>query len=243
MRRQPFWIFLALLFCLACGDGYPPCAPEGNGPGTIYGPTPSPLPGPGGPNEPPDWADQPPKYSKNAEGEVCTCGPYQPGCTSDPDGVEGDENPGYSSFPNACDPNCSSGAPGNGAEDTAPDPLAGGFSPSVFKFIQIIADDGMDVAGGWQEAAAQLKFFRWTSILPESWSCSIRTGMPLRTEKYGIIFADSAAAKTAQIATDAAHNLAPKELLPAVYCKALAMEMMRLFGIKYPQLGARVTSP
>lgn len=47
---------------------------------------------------------------------------------------------------------------------------------------------------------------------------------------------------SAQIATDAAHSLAPKELLRGVFCGALAAEMTRLFGARYPLLGARVKS-
>lgn len=99
--------FVALAL-MACDDSYPPCTPEGNGPGTIYGPTPSPLPGPGGPNEPPDWADEPTRYKKNDNGQVCTCGPYDIECTTDPDGVPGDEPGQVASVSSDCGSNCTS---------------------------------------------------------------------------------------------------------------------------------------
>lgn len=187
MRAMHFLIFVAALSLFACGDRYPPCAPEGNGPGTIYGPTPSPLPGPGGPNEPPDWADAPPTYSKNEDGEVCTCGPYQIGCTTDPDGVPGDEYGEISTPPDVCGGNCSSGGAGNNADSSAPDMQSGGFSPTAFKFVSTIPDDGEGPAGGWQEAFVTLKFFRWVSIFPETWTCSFKVGMPLRTAIRGTI--------------------------------------------------------
>jgi hypothetical protein len=81
-----------VLLPISCSDDPPPCHPEGDPDGTIYGPTPMPLPGPGGPGEPPDHRDAPEKYSKNEDGEVCRCSPYQYGCTTDPDGVAGDES-------------------------------------------------------------------------------------------------------------------------------------------------------
>jgi hypothetical protein len=76
---------------LGCDDRPPPCHPEGNGPGTVVGPTPTPPWGPGGPGDPPDYSDPPETYSKNDEGEVCLCSPYQSGCTTDPDGTAGEE--------------------------------------------------------------------------------------------------------------------------------------------------------
>lgn len=166
---------LATLFLLACGDGYPPCDPEGDSDTVIFGPAPSPLPGPGGPNEPPDWADAPTKYSKNEEGQVCTCGPYQPGCTTDPDGVPGDEFGETPSFPDTCGQTCApndNAAPNTSGSD-ANNPQIQGFSASIFKFVTVIPDDGQDEGGGWQEALTTLKFFRWISFFsPESWTCS-----------------------------------------------------------------------
>src|SRR5262245_1060787 len=53
-----------------------------------------------------------------------------------------------------------------------------GFASSVFKFTTTVPDDGEGKAGGWQEATATLNFFRWTSLLPEAWSCTVTVGMP-----------------------------------------------------------------
>lgn len=81
------WIAVALIvagLCAGCDDRPPPCHPEGEGHGTIAGPTPTPTWGPGGPGDPPDGADAPDMYSTNAEGEVCLCSPYQIGCTPEP---------------------------------------------------------------------------------------------------------------------------------------------------------------
>jgi hypothetical protein len=46
------------------------------------------------------------------------------------------------------------------------------FDASDFIFVTVVADDGKDGAGGWQQAVATLKFVRWTTtILPERWTC------------------------------------------------------------------------
>ena len=230
----------ASIALLACGDGYPPCAPEGNGPGTIYGPTPSPLPGPGGPNDPPDWADQPPKYSKTAEGEICTCGPYQPGCTEEP-GEDNRADSSYEPRPDLCSPSCGPSDTGNSDDTADPSPLAGGFSPSIFNFVTTIPDDGTDVAGGWQVAMATLKFARWTSVFPEYWSCNVKVEMPLRTALYGVITPADAANKSAMIATASGKTLKGSEYPPGIFCIKFIQEMRTRFMNKpYDVLGARV---
>jgi hypothetical protein len=81
------WVAVAPIvagLCAGCDDRPPPCHPDGEGNGTIAGPTPTPPWGPGGPGDPPDRADAPDMYSTNAEGEVCLCSPYQSGCTPEP---------------------------------------------------------------------------------------------------------------------------------------------------------------
>lgn len=230
----PMWL-------LACGDGYPPCAPEDNGDVTIYGPAPSPLPGPGGPNDPPDWADAPTKYSRNEEGQVCTCGPYQPGCTTDLDDLSDDELGGISTGPDACELGCGSNNSGANTSSGADNQQIQGFSPSIFKFVTTIPDDGTGKAGGWQVAATTLKFFRWISFAPEAWMCSITVEMPLRTELLGKISTSAAAKASADVATEAADKLAPLAYPRGIFCTRLSIEMQGIFNSpKYQGLGARV---
>jgi hypothetical protein len=102
---------LASLFFLpiACSSDPPPCHPDSDLNGTIYGPTPTPLPGPGGPGSPPDHGDAPERYSKNEQGEVCLCSPYQTGCTTDPGGDTGS----MSSAPGDCGSACNTGSGGD----------------------------------------------------------------------------------------------------------------------------------
>jgi hypothetical protein len=113
MRTLAFAIVIALA---ACDDDYPPCSedtgiPQGPG-GPIHGPTdpgPLPLPGPApGPDQAQD--DYRPRYSTNAAGEVCECGPYEHGCTDSPTDAargacdyspDGVYMPGDSSYPTA----------------------------------------------------------------------------------------------------------------------------------------------
>lgn len=233
---------LATLFLFACGDGYPPCDPEGDSDTVIFGPSPSPLPGPGGPGDPPDWADAPTKYGTNEEGQVCTCGPYQPGCTTDPNGVPEDEFGETPSLPDICGKNC---APNNSADantsgsDTNNQQVQG-FSASIFKFVTFIPDDGQDEGGGWQEAIATLKFVRWTEVFPEYWSCSVKIGMPLRASGYGAITPGDAALKTSDVATAAGGKLKPFDYPSGIFCTKLPGEMLLIFKTSYPLLGARV---
>jgi hypothetical protein len=117
-----------------------------------------------------------------------------------------------------------------------------GFSPSVFVFTTTVADDGKDVAGGWQVATTTLQFFRWTSLVPESWECSVTVGMPVRAAAYGVISANQAATMTAQVATSASFvvmNSTP-ELPPGIYCVKLKSEMAAEFPEKFKGLGAKM---
>jgi hypothetical protein len=118
-----------------------------------------------------------------------------------------------------------------------------GFSPSVFKFTTTVPDDGEGKAGGWQEATGTLNFFRWTSLLPETWSCTITVQMPLRTEVNGMVSAQTAASVTAGVASQASFTVMgiKPELPPGIFCYKFKEEMRSLF--KKPPLdtyGARV---
>jgi hypothetical protein len=232
MCRKYVFAFVAVL--IACNDAPPPCHPDGAPEIPIPGPTPDPLPGPGGPGVPPDHQDAPDKYSKNEEGEVCTCGPYAIGCTTDPDGVPGDEA-GTVSSPPSDDCNASGQCGG---------PAIGDFSRSTFNFVTIVAYDGTSEAGGWQEAFAKLKFrrFKRFSLIPEVWTCPLKIGMPLRARLYGTISHDRAATITVEIAEEATHIVqhemgAPP---PGIFCIQLKPVMERLFGERYPDLGQKI---
>src|SRR4051812_30442608 len=70
----------------------------------------------------------------------------------------------------------------------------GGFSPSLFAFTTVVADDKEGVAGGWQEAFTTLKFKDLPGTPnPRSWQCRIRVEMPIRSESNGIILPEYAA--------------------------------------------------
>jgi hypothetical protein len=118
----------------------------------------------------------------------------------------------------------------------------GGFSSSVFKFTTIVPDDGKDEAGGWQATTAALKFFRWTSVLPQSWACPVTVGMPIRAKLYGTISPATAANMTAGIASKVAMDLmhVKPELPMGIFCSKLGPLMQVEFDAKYPSLGATV---
>lgn len=118
-----------------------------------------------------------------------------------------------------------------------------GFSPSVFKFATTLPDDGEGKAGGWQQATGTLTFYRWTSLLPETWSCMVTVGMPLRTELNGKISTQTAASVTAGVATQASFTVMgiKPEVPPGIFCFKFKEEMRSL--LKKPPLdtyGARV---
>jgi hypothetical protein len=118
-----------------------------------------------------------------------------------------------------------------------------GFSASVFNFVTIVADDGMGVAGGWQQSTATLSFYRWTTtILPESWTCTVTVGMPVRTVVYGVVSAKRAANITAGIATTSSFAVTSgtPNLPPGIFCATFKNEMASEFGAQYKGLGARM---
>jgi hypothetical protein len=118
-----------------------------------------------------------------------------------------------------------------------------GFSPAVFKFSTTIPDDGEGKGGGWQEATTTLNFYRWTSLIPEFWDCTVTVGIPLRTAVNGKVSAQTAATITAGVASQASltvMNIKP-ELPKGIFCFSLKEEMKSLF--KKPPLdsyGARM---
>lgn len=111
MKMLPLVLLLALI---GCDDDYPPCSPDNGIPqgpgGPVHGPTdpgPTPLPGPG-----PDQDDYKPRYSTNAAGEVCECGPYEMGCSDTPEKAKGSAQPGaYCPYPRETDDPVIAGGP------------------------------------------------------------------------------------------------------------------------------------
>jgi hypothetical protein len=109
---------------------------------------------------------------------------------------------------------------------------SGIFSPAAFKFSTIVPDDGQGKAGGWQAATAPLGFVKWTSVLPESWTCTVTVGMPLRTEVHGKISAATAASISAQVATAASATVraAYPDITGGVFCVKFRAEMTSIFA-------------
>lgn len=107
----------------------------------------------------------------------------------------------------------------------------GGYSPSLFAFVTIVADDGQGEAGGWQVATTTLKFrdFSWT-LNPKSWQCSVKVEMPVRSTTNGVIQAEWASQISAAKATDASSIVLHAQdqwPIAEVFCKAFAAEMTR----------------
>ncbi|WP_437596553.1 hypothetical protein WMF28_28700 [Sorangium sp. So ce590] len=118
-------------------------------------------------------------------------------------------------------------------------PAFGGFDASDFPFVTLVGHHGGG-AGGWQEAKANLHFWRLT--FPRRlrrWDCSVTVGMPLRSTSMGKISSKRAAAMSAKLATEAMRPLDYKRPT-AMFCRELREKMEELFALRYPKLGARV---
>jgi hypothetical protein len=128
-------------------------------------------------------------------------------------------------------------------------PMMGTFDSSIFKFVTTIPDDGTDKGGGWQQASNELKFRRWTGLLPESWTCpQITVGMPLRTTATPAITPAYAASITAGIANTATgvlmHPPSGIDPPPGVFCTQLKPTMQQLFDTVYgAKIGAKLSTP
>jgi hypothetical protein len=132
------------------------------------------------------------------------------------------------------DPCQQNGAPSMGCTGVKP------FSPSDFKFVTTIADDG-SAATGWQEAKSPLIF---AHNLEVDAVCMIRIGMPLRSEAWGKISADRAARISTEVANASAAELyrnGGEDLPPGIFCDRFTTQMLKIFGDDYKGLGARVT--
>jgi len=124
-------------------------------------------------------------------------------------------------------------------------PKVGGFSSDSFVFKTVIADDGKDVAAGWQAAVTTLRFLDWRSVLPKTWTCRMRYEVPLRTARGGPMSPAEAASIMAEVATEASVT-AMKSMdswpVTSLYCIKFQSEMLDIFrnNKKYNWIGARV---
>jgi hypothetical protein len=120
--------------------------------------------------------------------------------------------------------------------------IRGGFSPSVFKFVTTVPDDGQGKAGGWQEATATLTFSDGRQVPTLMWTCTIRVGMPIRPESYGVISPAVAASMSAAAATTASVAVMHRRpmWIPALYCIHFAKEVELNLKTTWSKLGAKV---
>jgi hypothetical protein len=133
---------------------------------------------------------------------------------------------------------CSKACPQNSAPCTAG--VISMFRPSNFSFSTIIADDGTDIGGGWQETKTVLAF---ADGLFDITTCQLRIGMPLRSKAWGKVSADTAAVYSSNVANAAAANIWPTDLPSGIFCTKLKKEMGEQFGAKYQGLGAQMMAP
>lgn len=115
------------------------------------------------------------------------------------------------------------------------------FKASEFPFVTIVADDGTDKGGGWQEAKANLEFIK--VVFPRSvtrWKCRITIKMPLRTEKMGKI-SPSLAATMSEGITNMVMLGMDFELPQGIFCDVFRTGVKATFKATYPFLGSSVT--
>lgn len=152
------------------------------------------------------------------------------------------------------DPSLPPDSGGDNAEAPTPEPQdatdppicnsIGSYSPTLFRFVTTLADDGQGKAGGYQEATAKIGFVDGRQDPPASWSCTITVGMAVRSSVLGVISPQSAASMTANVLTYSSSKTmhSRPEWLQALFCKALAAEMLEEFGEAYGGAGARVVA-
>ncbi|AUX39385.1 hypothetical protein SOCE26_007760 [Sorangium cellulosum] len=132
------------------------------------------------------------------------------------------------------DPCKQSGAPLMGCTGVKP------FDPRAFRFVTIVSYDGIGVAGGWQEAKADL-FFAHNQ--EGDAACKVRVGMPLRAEAWGNISAATAAVYTANVANACTAELykgGGEDFPPGVFCELFIACLKKEFPREHIGLGARI---
>jgi hypothetical protein len=173
---------------------------------------------PTGPSGAGGFGDQPPKQPQDAPDPK-----QEIKCNSDEDEEDAEEG-----SPESTSGNGPSGLP------------IGSFSPSDFKFVTVIPDDGKSEPGGWQEAKVVLKFKRLIGVTYETFSCPQMTiGTPLRNETQGKISAKRAAKESADIATYVTGVI--DEVPQGIFCSKLKDGMDKM--MRQAIHGSRVTQP
>ncbi|WP_437974413.1 hypothetical protein WMF11_38895 [Sorangium sp. So ce295] len=113
------------------------------------------------------------------------------------------------------------------------------FKPSDFKFVTIVADDGTDVAGGWQEAKSGLVIY----LEDGAAACFLRIGMPIRNHLWGVISADNAAMYSAEVTNMVAGEMERTgrfALPPGIFCSEFFTNVKNTFAEQYKKLGVVV---
>ena len=75
---------------------------------------------------------------------------------------------------------------------------------------------------------------------PRNWECRITIGMPLRTEKLGVIPRSFAVSASIRIAEDVARDM-DYELPDGIFCRPFVEEVKMQFKVRHEGLGAKVT--
>jgi hypothetical protein len=122
----------------------------------------------------------------------------------------------------------------------AGNPTLSVFIPSNFPFVITVADDGTDVAGGYQEATAGMVFI---NNLQGVAACVARIQMPLRTYAWGRVPPNIAAIYTAKVANAAAREAEGKgyyDLPSGVFCIKFSGLFQTQFDDLYKGMGASV---
>jgi hypothetical protein len=209
-----------LMWVTACNYTVGECWPVGQGGASSEGVT---AGGggiiiPTGPSGAGGFGDQPPKQPLDAPDPK-----QEIKCNSDGDEEDAEE-----------------GSPESTSGNGPSAPQIGSYSPSIFKFITTIPDDGTDEAGGWQEAKVSLFVKRTYALTVESFTCpQITIGTPLRNSSQGKISPERAAEASAEIATYVSGVI--KDVPQGIFCIKLKEGMAKM--IKQAIHGATVKQP
>jgi len=115
------------------------------------------------------------------------------------------------------------------------------FTESDFPFVTIVADDGRDPSGGWQQAKVNLEFTK--VVIPSGvtrWKCPITIQIPIRHSTRGYISPSRAANMSALVTNVVTVNM-DFDLPQGIFCNNFVNGVRDAFPILLPNLGARVT--
>jgi hypothetical protein len=182
---------------------------------------------PTGPSGGGGFGNEPPEQPQG--GSELKCNSEEEEDTKDPCSGGGDTDGNYVVCSNPCPQNDAQCMSGNISY----------FRPSNFNFVTIVADDGKDAGGGWQEAKTALAF---AHNLFEIVTCQVRVGMPLRTKLLGPISSSIAATHSATAANTAAAKVWPTDLPAGIFCVTFKDEFKKQLE-SINGLGATLLSP